>query len=35
MIFKYFCRKIWQKKNGGFESKKSQIIQNFDHNIGF
>jgi hypothetical protein len=34
MIFKIFCRKI-QKKIGVFDSKQRQIMQNFDHNIGF
>jgi hypothetical protein len=34
MIFKYFRQKI-QQKIGIFDSKQSQIVQKFDHNIGF
>jgi hypothetical protein len=34
MIFKIFLPKNSAKK-GVFESKQSQIMQNFDHNIGF
>jgi hypothetical protein len=34
MILKYFRRKIGEKI-GVFDSKRSLIMQHFDHNIGF
>jgi hypothetical protein len=35
MIFKNIFAEKFSEKIGVFDSKQRQIVQNFDHNIGF